>query len=97
MLPDGRMASRAQNPPKQLAISSPLGADNHGVSALASNSQTTVESLSTRIGELVRERQELRTGGADPDRLERNRRGIVDLQRKLAYALIERYHQIDVA
>ena len=67
-------------------------ADNHGVSALASHSSGTVESLSAWIGELVRERQELRTGGAAADMLERNRRRIVDLQLELSRALIERYH-----
>jgi hypothetical protein len=92
MLPDGRMAFRLENPPKQLANSSPFVPIISGVSAVASESSVTVESLSSWIGELVRERQELRTHGAGADLLEPNRRRIVDLQRKLAFALIERYH-----
>jgi hypothetical protein len=67
-------------------------ADTHGVSAVASEPSRTVESLSTRIGDLVRDRQELRGSGAEADVLERNRRRIVDLQRDLSRALIERYH-----
>ena len=62
------------------------------MSTFASQSSVTVEALSAWIGELVRERQELRTHGAGADLLEPNRRRIVDLQRELAHALIERYH-----
>ena len=62
------------------------------MSNLASHSPDKVESLTAWIGELVRERQDLRSGGADADMLERNRRRIVELHRDLAHALIERYH-----
>jgi hypothetical protein len=62
------------------------------MSALATDPSGSVESVSARIAELVRERQELRFGGAGTDVLERNRRLIVELQRDLAHALIERYH-----
>ena len=62
------------------------------MSAIALDSSATVEAVSALIGELVRERQELRALGAGADLLEHNRRRIVDLQRELSRALIERYH-----
>jgi hypothetical protein len=40
---------------------------------------------------LVNERQQLRSGGADADELERNRLAIVECQWELSRALIERY------
>ena len=67
-------------------------ADTPRMSALASDPSGSVESVSALIAELVRERQELRFGGAATDALERNRRLIVKRQRDLAHALIERYH-----
>ena len=50
-----------------------------------------VEKLRERIGVLVRERQELRRGGASAADLERNRRELVESQRELSHALIEHY------
>jgi hypothetical protein len=44
-----------------------------------------------RIGELVRERQELRTTGADRSSLEENRRQLVDRQWELGRALIQEH------
>ena len=49
------------------------------------------ERLQCEIGLLVVERQELRSRGASPADLERNRLDIAERQRLLAYALIERY------
>lgn len=45
-----------------------------------------IEQLNEEIRTLVRERQELRTRGADRDELERNRREIVSRQWRLAHA-----------
>jgi hypothetical protein len=54
------------------------------------------DSLQRELGVLVRRRQELRAGGASEARLERNRRKIVRLQRRLAHALIASYlHSVD--
>ena len=50
-----------------------------------------VESLSERIAELVRQRQELRAKAADPQTLERNRLEIARMQQRLSDALIRRY------
>jgi hypothetical protein len=50
-----------------------------------------VERLRDRIGELVRERQELRTMGADRESLERNRIQLVRRQSELGRALIDRH------
>jgi hypothetical protein len=50
-----------------------------------------VERLSERLGELVRERQELRTAGADSSSLERNRLQIVDRQSEFGQALIAQH------
>jgi hypothetical protein len=50
-----------------------------------------VDRLRDRIGELVRERQELRTLGADRESLERNRIQLVRRQSELGRALIHRY------
>lgn len=50
-----------------------------------------VARLSERLGELVRERQKLRTAGADPWSLERNRLEIVDRQSEFGRALIEQH------
>jgi hypothetical protein len=47
-----------------------------------------VENLKTRIGELVRERQTLRTNGADRSSLEGNRRELALRQAELGRALI---------
>ena len=52
---------------------------------------TSVESLLERIGELVAERQALRTKGSSATALERNRRRIAKLQWELSRALIARY------
>ena len=51
----------------------------------------SIEALGEEIGTLVAERQSLRAGGADPERLELNRLEICRLQRRLAHALIARY------
>jgi hypothetical protein len=53
--------------------------------------QSDVESLRERIGELVRERQELRTAGADRWSLEQNRRQLANRQSELGRALIEQH------
>jgi len=52
---------------------------------------TEVESLRERIGELVRERQELRTMGADRRSLEWNRVQLARRQSELGRALIEQH------
>jgi hypothetical protein len=52
---------------------------------------STVEALAELHESLVHERQQLRSGGADLDRLEQNRIEIVRCQWELAHALIERY------
>jgi hypothetical protein len=48
-----------------------------------------VDRLRERIGELVRERQALRTAGADRGCLEQNRRELADRQSELGRALIQ--------
>jgi hypothetical protein len=54
----------------------------------------SVETIQTKVESLVRERQHLRSAGAGPLELERNREAIVHRQRELAVALIARYsHQ----
>jgi phage shock protein A len=53
--------------------------------------RTTAEELTTRIGQLVAERQELRARGASEKALERNRLQIARAQWELAHALIDRY------
>jgi hypothetical protein len=54
----------------------------------------SVETIQTTLESLVRERQHLRSAGAGPPELERNREAIVHRQRELAVALIARYsHQ----
>ena len=50
-----------------------------------------VDRLRDRIGELVRERQELRTTGADRESLERNRIQLVRRQWELGRALIHHH------
>jgi hypothetical protein len=52
---------------------------------------TDVESLRERIGELVRERQELRTTGASRRSLEWNRVQLARRQSELGRALIEQH------
>jgi hypothetical protein len=52
---------------------------------------TDVESLRERIGELVRERQELRTMGASRQSLEWNRVQLARRQSELGRALIEQH------
>ena len=52
---------------------------------------SVVESLKQRIGELVRERQELRTTGADGDSLEGNRVELAHQQSELNRALIAQH------
>jgi hypothetical protein len=54
-------------------------------------SVTDVESLRERIGELVRERQELRTTGASRRTLEWNRVQLVRRQSELGRALIDQH------
>jgi hypothetical protein len=54
----------------------------------------SVETLQITLESLVRERQHLRSAGADALELERNREAIVRGQRALSTALIARYaHQ----
>ena len=50
-----------------------------------------VEALQQRIAALVNERQELRAGHAEHERLEHNRLEIADLQQRLSRALIARH------
>ena len=50
--------------------------------------EAEIERLRARIGELVRERQELRSAGAGPGRLERNRLQLVNSHSELGRALI---------
>jgi hypothetical protein len=52
---------------------------------------TDIESLRERIGELVRERQELRTTGASRQSLEWNRVQLARRQSELGRALIEQH------
>jgi hypothetical protein len=54
-------------------------------------SGTSVEALHQRISGLANERQVLRDEGAAHERLEQNRRELVDAQWALSHALIERY------
>lgn len=58
---------------------------------LQSGSEQEVERLQERIGELIRERQELRTAGASRRTLEDNRRRLLERQTELGYALIARH------
>jgi hypothetical protein len=51
----------------------------------------SVETLQTSLEALVRQRQHLRSLGADRHELERNREAIVRQQRELGVALIARY------
>ena len=51
----------------------------------------SVEALQEKIGALVARRLALRENGANPERLERNRRQLARCQRDLSFALIERY------
>jgi hypothetical protein len=53
--------------------------------------RTTAEELTTRIGRLVAERQQLRARGAAERSLERNRLQIARAQWELAHALIDQY------
>lgn len=55
---------------------------------VASGPVGEVEALRERIGDLVRERQELRTGGASRASLERNRVRLARSQSELSRALI---------
>ena len=60
-------------------------------------SSLSVESLVVRIAELVAERQELRSGGATPAAIERNRLAIARAQWELAHALIDRHGSAEPA
>jgi hypothetical protein len=57
----------------------------------AVENQSDVARLRDRIGELVRERQDLRTAGADRESLERNRIQLVRRQSELGRALIHHH------
>jgi hypothetical protein len=57
----------------------------------AVENHSDVARLRDRIGELVRERQELRTTGADRESLERNRIQLVRRQSELGRALIHHH------
>jgi hypothetical protein len=59
--------------------------------ARAAGAPPNVEALTALHIALVRERQELRSGGAELDELERNRLAIVGCQWELSLALIERH------
>jgi hypothetical protein len=50
-----------------------------------------IEQLNEEIRTLVRERQDLRTRGADREELEQNRRRIVSCQWRLAHAFSAHY------
>ena len=50
-----------------------------------------VEALLERVDALAHERQELRSGGASTERLERNRLELVSAHRDLGHALIARH------
>ena len=54
--------------------------------------RSDVEALVERIGELVRERQDLRRNAASLAALERNRLELGEAQRDLSLALIEAHH-----
>lgn len=54
-----------------------------------SGQEPEVERLRERIGELVRERQDLRTAGASRSSLERNRLQLASRQSELGRVLIE--------
>jgi hypothetical protein len=51
---------------------------------------TEVENLLERIGELVRQRQDMRTSGADRGSLEGNRVELARSQAELSRALVDR-------
>jgi len=51
----------------------------------------TLETLSADIQRIVSERQELRSNGATPDELERNRRSLAAAQSSYSRLLIRRY------
>jgi hypothetical protein len=53
--------------------------------------ESSIERLRARIGELVRERQELRMAGAGHGPLERNRLQLVHSQSELGRVLIEQH------
>ncbi|HEY2940086.1 MAG TPA: hypothetical protein VGJ27_09750 [Gaiellaceae bacterium] len=55
----------------------------------------TVEALSDEVRGLVYERQTMRSVGAGPDELERNRRELVRAQQELVDALIRRHLPAD--
>ena len=57
----------------------------------------SVETLQSALAALVHERQELRSHGAEPVELERNREAIVRRQRELSAALIARYSHAPAA
>ena len=59
--------------------------------SLAAKCRPNVEALTALHATLVRERQELRSAGAEVDALERNRLAIVGCQWELSLALIERH------
>ena len=59
--------------------------------AVACGIEPDIERLRERIGDLVRERQELRTAGASRGSLERNRLQLVRGQSELGRALIEQH------
>jgi hypothetical protein len=59
----------------------------HDLNAL----QHTVETLTTEIGRIVVERQDLRAAGATPAAMEENRRRLAAAQGQLSLLLIERH------
>jgi hypothetical protein len=61
------------------------------VDATQGRYEPEVERLKDRIGELVRERQELRTAGANRESLEHNRLQLVHRQSELGRALIAQH------
>ena len=58
---------------------------------MATNQNPRIQELERTLAALVQERQTLRTCGAEPAELERNRREIVTRQQELSEALISTY------
>jgi hypothetical protein len=62
-----------------------------GARSVRGRTRRSVDTLAELHAALVRERQELRAGGAALEALEQNRLAIVQCQWELSRALIERY------
>lgn len=57
----------------------------------SSGPSSSVETLEERLRQLLREREQLHSRGAEADTLERNRLAIVDAQWELSRSLIARH------